>query len=331
MKTENLLNAIGDIREDWIDGARRTRSGWRKLPVIVAAVILCMALTVSGLAAADVDGVYEFLYAVSPDIAQSLKPVRMSCVDDGIELEVISAEVSGDTARILIGLRDLEGDRVDETCDLDDSYEINLPFDMIAGCSFMEFDEVSKTAVFLVEITRGDGKTIKNDKITFSMRCFLSGKREYNGPVELDLSQIVNEPETREDFIRRGYSASSKEDFENFDMDAVMVPQGVLCEPVEGVTVTAVGYVNGRLRIQTHYDNILETDNHGHIRFEDEAGREIFDVRSISFWDEDITGSYDEQEFDLSPEELESLTVCGYFQAADEMHSGDWEITFPVG
>lgn len=331
MKTENLLNAIGDIREDWIDSARKPHSGWRKFPVIIAAIILCMALAVSGLAAADVDGVYEFLYAVSPDIAQTLKPVRMSCVDNGIELEVISAEVSGDTARIFVGLRDLEGDRVDETCDLYDSYDINLPSDMFAGCSFAGFDETSKTALFLVEITRGDGKPIKNDKITFSLGCFLSGKREYNGPLELDLSQIPNDPEMRENFVMRGYSASSKEDFENFDMDTVMASQGVLCEPVEGVTVTAVGCVNGRLRIQTHYDNILETDNHGHIRFEDEVGREIFDVRSISFWDEDVTGSYDEQEFDLSPEELENLMVCGYFRAADEMHSGDWEITFPVG
>lgn len=331
MKTENLLNAIGDIREDWIDNARKPHSGWRKFQVIVAAVILCMVLAVSGLAAADVDGVYEFLYAVSPDIAQTLKPVRMSCVDNGIELEVISAEVSGDTARIFIGLRDLEGDRVDDTCDLYDSYEINLPSDMIAGCSFAEYDEATDTALFLVEITRGDGKPIKNDKITFSLGCFLSGKREYKGPVDLDLSAIPENPEMTKDFISRGYGASSKEDFEKFDMNTVMVQQGALCEPVEGITVTAVGYVDGSLRIQTHYENILKTENHGYVFFKDKDGREIFDVQSISFWDEDVTGSYDEQEFDLSPEELENLTVCGYFRAADEMHSGDWEITFPVG
>ena len=154
MKSENLLSAIGEIREDWIGDARKTGHGRHKFFAVFAAVIMCAALAVSGLAAADVEGVYEFLYAVSPDIAQRLKPVRMSCVDNGIELEVISAEASGDTARIFVGLRDTEGDRVDGTCDLYDSYAINLPSDMSAGCSFFEFDEDTGTALFLVEITR---------------------------------------------------------------------------------------------------------------------------------------------------------------------------------
>lgn len=330
MKSKELLNAIGEIREDWIDNAHARMHRRHRFPMIVAAILLCMTLTVSALAAADVEGVYEMLYAVSPTIAQKLKPVQMSCVDDGIELTVISADVEGDTARVLVGLRDLEGDRVDGTCDLYDSYDINLPSDTVAGCTFAEFDESTRTAVFLVEVSRGDGKDIKGDKITFSLREFLSGSTEYYDNVDLDLTQVEMNPETRtlQDGETRGGSAS--DGFDPHTITEVLVQQKKLLQPIDHVVVTGMGYVDDLLHIQIHYENRSENDGHGYISLKDETGQEYFGLGNISFWDETGTGSYDELVFDISPEKLADCKPFGYFKSADSIHHGDWEITFPL-
>jgi len=327
---ERLLEAIGDIRDEWIDDARSHARRRYRLPVIAAAILLLMTLTVSGLATANVGAVYDALYAVFPGIAQKLRPVQMACVDNGIELTVISADVEGDTARVLLGLRDLEGDRVDETCDLYDSYGIHLPSDLVGTCSFSHFDEESRTAVFLVEITRGDGKNIKGDKLTFTLSEFLSGSTEHYGFVDLDLSQAEMSPETRplmDEEIRGGGGSA---DFDPNTITEVLSERKELLSPIENVTVTGMGYVDGLLHVQIHYANRMENDGHGYISLKDEKGREHFCLGSISFWDETGKGSCDELVFDISPEELKNLKPFGHFKSADSLHRGNWEITFPL-
>jgi len=330
MKPENLLDAIGDIREDWIDDARANVRRRRRFPVIAAAILLCMTLTVSALATADMAGVYEILYAVAPGIAQRFKPVQMSCVDNGIELTVVSADVNGDTARVFVGLRDLEGERVDETCDLYDSYDINLPSDLIGTCSFSYFDEETRTALFLVEISRGDGKRIKGDKLTFTLREFLSGSTEYYDYIDLDLTQAETNPEVRtlQDGEVRG--GGGVDGFEPETITKVLAEKREMLKPINHVTVTGMGYVDGLLHIQIHYENRMENDGHGYISLMDESGKETFDLGSVSFWDESGRGSYDELVFDVSAEELETVKPFGYFKSADSIHRGEWEITFPL-
>lgn len=58
------------------------------------------------------------MYSVSPKIAQKLKPVNESCVDNGIEMKVVAAEIQDNKATVLVTMRDTEGSRLDETTDL---------------------------------------------------------------------------------------------------------------------------------------------------------------------------------------------------------------------
>ena len=329
MKTEELLNSIGDISDHWINDAHAGAHRRYRFPVIAAAILLCMTLTVSALAAADVGVVYDALYAVSPTIAQKLKPVQLSCVDNGIELTVVSADVDGEAARVLVGLRDLEGDRIDGTCDLYDSYSINLPSDLIGTCMFSHFDEETRTALFLVEITRGDGKNINSDKLTFSLKEFLSGMQEYGDSLDLDLTQVEMNPETRtlQDGEVRG--GSSIDGFDPRTITEVLAQNQELLQPVDYVTVTGIGYVNNLLHIQIHYENSHENDAHGYISLKNETGEEV-GLGNISFRDEAGTGYYDELVFDVSPEELANYTSFGYFKSAESLHKGDWEITFQL-
>lgn len=327
MKSEELLDAIGNIRDEWVEDAHSVRLRKRRAALLAAVLLMSLVLSVGAFAAADTAGFLDLLHAVAPNLAQALKPVQLSCVDNGIELSVISADVQGDTARVFLGLRDLEGGRIDDACDLYDSYHLDLPGDCIIGhCSFSHFDEETKTALFVVELSRGDGEPITNRKFTFSLRQFLSGGHEWKGLLALDWSLVQEQPLTTDSFILRGMSYSGEDDL----ISKVMVPGGAMLEPVEGVQVTAMGWVDGTLRIQLHYDCILETDNHGHITLADAEGRQIFSDGSVSFWDEEHTGSYEEYRFRIAPDELVQMELMGEFIAADQLHKGDWEITFAL-
>lgn len=84
------------------------------------------------------------------------------------------------------------------------------------------------------------------------------------------------------------------------------------------------------LRIQAHYDRIQETDNHGWVYLVDAEGKEQWPQYEISFWDEEYTGSYGEYLYPITPEELEQYQFWGSFSAGDQLHKGEWEITFPL-
>ena len=81
----------------------------------------------------------------------------MSCEDDGIKMEVISAYINADKADIYISMQDMTDERIDETTDLFDSYSINRPFSSSATCERMSYDEETKTATFLISITQWGG------------------------------------------------------------------------------------------------------------------------------------------------------------------------------
>lgn len=334
MNSERLLTAIGEIDDDLIAGAversgRRTRRA-RPFAALAAAVLLCLALAVPALAAANVEPAYRLLYAVSPSIAQELKPVNLSCVDNGIEMEVVSASVHGDSAEIYVAMRDLTGDRIDGTTDLFDSYSINTPFDSQGGCFSAGYDETTKTATFLIRITQMNGADITGEKITFSVGEFLSHKAEFDGVLEgVDLSAAEQNPETRREISERG-GGGDPEQAE--PIAEFLAPQAdVAFSPTPGVTVTAMGWIGGALHLQVHYEDILETDNNGYLYLMAEDGTVLESGRTVSFWDEEEKGSYEEYVFQVSPEEAANCRVYGRFWTCDTLVTGDWQVTFPIG
>ena len=334
MRADPLMDAIGMIDDTTIQNARaykvrRRPRMWRA--VLAAAVILCMLLTVPALAFAGVDPAYEVLYSISPVVAQTLKPVQMSCEDNGIRMEVISASVQEDHADIYISMQDLTGNRIDGTTDLYDSYRINRPFDSSAGCQLVSYDVEQKAATFLISITQWDKKDIGGDKITFSVREFLSGKQTVEDLLsQLDLASAAQSPNVQTNVDIRGWSQPVGE---RMDVESipVLTPQNdLLFSPAPGVQVTAMGYVDGKLHIQTHYDNLHETDNHGYLYLQNADGEVIKTSVSISFWDEAHSGSYDEEIFDVPAEGLAGYQVYGKFWVGAKLTKGNWQVTFPL-
>ena len=335
MNTDLLIDAVGEIDENKIKSAKLFTVKTRKKPikrmiVIAAAIILCVVITTPVLAA-TVNPVYELVYKISPGLAQMLKPVQMSCEDNGIRMEVLSASVYENEAAIYISLQDLtDQNRIDGTTDLFDSYYINRSFDSFASCQIVSFDKETNTATFLINITQANGREIGSNKITFGFREFISKKSRFEGELsELDLSKAV---EVKDTFTPEWFRGASGTDS---DLDALtdtkcLVPVvGGIVSPVDGVTVTNMGFIDDKLHIQVYYEDIMNFDNHGYITLYDKSGEkaEYFDV---SFFDDKEIGSYDEIIYDITPDEINNYTPFGEFITCRNKTEGFWQVTFSL-
>lgn len=339
MNSALLQDAMGEIRDDFIfdahredfRSARRYRAvSWRRGVALIAALMLLVLAAIPAMAAADFAPAYDLLYDISPRAAQALKPVHRSCTDKGIQFEVISASVSGDELQAYVAVRDLEGDRIDKTTDLFDSYSVRTPFACTCRCDNIGYDTDTRTATFLITITQWNSTPIPGDKITLQANKLLCQKSRFEGALpEWDLSGLLMAPETTKPVHIFGGSVVPNQ-ISDADCKA-LVPQGELYRPVDGVQVTAIGYIGGKLHIQIQYADVLRTDNHGYPYFKDAQGEELYCI-SVTYYclDHEYQDRYAEYVFDLPEEDLDQYEPFGYFVTADTLVEGNWSITFPV-
>ncbi len=349
MNHNNIENAITNIDSKYVMEAldyknkqHNTNGYFKTIAKMAACFVLVCVLSVSGTlvaAAAGNETAFQVVYEMFPDIAMNLVPVNETCEDNGIKMSVEGINIEGDTADVYISLQDVTGNRIDETTDLFDSYDIrtgeDYQGDRMAGCSFVSYDEESKKATFLLSITNMQGTPMSKDKVTFLLSKILTSKNE----MSRDLTEIinVNEVENTRDVgeVQLRGLASNGSDIEEFSDFFEKYGKDILCEdenirfsPMDGVVVTAYGFVNGKLHIQVYYEDILQYDNHGFITLVDDNST-IY-PESIDFWDEEGVGSYTEYIFDIKPEEMENYKVYGEFITCDTLIEGDWSVTFSL-
>ncbi len=335
MKIDKLIDAIGEIDENKIRNAKVTpgkikRISFRRAVALVAAIILCITVSVPVLSA-TVDPIYLMVYRVSPSLAQMLKPVQLSCEDNGIRMKVLSAAVYENEAAIYISLQDLtDQNRIDETSDLFDSYHINRAFDSSASCNRVSFDEKTGIATFLINISQWNDQEIGGDKITFYFTEILSNKSEFEGELtELDLNSVTEAKETQTPESFRGGGGKELDYESRFDLKYLVPVDGGLFSPVDGVTVTNIGFVDGKLHVQLYFEDISSYDNHGYIEMCDKDGNRA-ESCNFSFWDDKKVGSYEEIIYDISPEDIKNYTAFGYFVTCKNLTEGYWQVTFPL-
>lgn len=344
---EEIRETAGEQEERRRHNVIRTVRG----VLTAAAACVCVFIGLPALAA-NVEPIYGLMYNISPELAQSFRLVQKSDEYQGIRMEVVSVCVDEDEIRAYITLQDMEGDRIDETTDLFDSFSINTPFPGYGsgGYSPVDFDEETGIATFLVtlgDFPEEDGKTqdISGKKITFSVREFISKKAEYDDlEVPVSWSEVQSEPETTI-LHRRGGSYSNMISREHYDAEGNYL--GTLDgyaefllpgEPeesfsVDGLQLTGMGYINGMLHIQTAAPDILENDNHCELFLVDKEGnKRLYDYKINAFGGTEETENTDYQDciFDISPEELENYTLHGHFVTSGFHIKGYWSVTFPL-
>lgn len=340
-KLNKQINPSENLIQDTIDKAEKHEKRDSKKARLfyrpaIAIVSICLVLCfIMPALAAGVDPVYQLMYMVSPNAAQFFVPVQKSDENNGIKMEVVSAYIHENVAEIYITLQDLTQDRVDETTDLFDSYDINRAFDSSSRCALVGFDKASKTATFLISIEAWGNKNIDGDKITFLVREFLSNKQTYdNIEIPIDLSTINAAGETQTVSCSGG-GAANYERFVEFQNNPIaLIPSYPMDEfAVHGIELTGVGYINGSLHIQTAVKNSLEKDNHGVFYFKDDKGNRIDTSYTFYFIDEDENSGridYCNYVFDIPQNALDAYTLHGDFVTTGMKTEGGWKVTFPL-
>ena len=305
-----------------------------KPAITVAILLICLVTTVPVLAS-TVPSIYQLMYDVSPSIAQFFIPVQKSCEDNGIKMEVVASYIHDDTAEIYITMQDLTDNRIDESTDLYDSYSIQRPFNSVATCKRVGYDETTKTATFLISITEYGNKKIAGDKITFSVKEFLSNKKEYNDiPVECDLEAADSNSLTKITGVNGGGGINYDKYFSK-DTDSVKVlsPSDQRKAIVEGIDLAGIGYIDGMLHVQIAVKNPLSNDNHGFIFLKDSTGNEIQCDYNIFFKEVSDSGEevgVNEYIFNISKDEIKHYKLYGDFVTSDLLTEGNWKVTFPL-
>ena len=300
------------------------RHGRRVLAAALAAC-LCVLLAVPALARTQTG--YQMLYRLSPQLALLLTPVQESDEDNGIRMEVIAASVEGSRAQIYIGLQDLTGDRLDGTVDLFDSYSIDVPYDCAGTCQLISYDETGHMATFLVTLEMFDEKPIPAGKLRFGLREFISRKQHIEGAdTGLDLQQAqLDAAVLQQELTGRGG------DYDEAD-DTVLQPTLKLPLPGADFTCTALGYVDGQLRVQVATQGRLEYDAHCNLYLQNAAGQRLESTESRSFQQEQdgTRTDYDEFLFDVPASELSSWSLYGDFYTAGLNTQGNWSVAFQL-
>ncbi len=323
------------IRENKIQGKQNHNRRWGRGIAVAAGLLLVINVSLPVLAG-TFPTIYELMYLVSPAVAQFYQPVQLSDEYDGIRMEVVAAYIHEETAEIYITLQDLEGNRLDETTDLYDSYSIHMPYSAIGNCRKVGYDPESGILTYLITVTQENGRKIEGEKLTFSVGGFLGQKQEYEKiEIPIDLTQVTEESYQYVDTPARGGTMTSYSELAAIMSETypVLVPQPEDPDfPIEGVKLTGIGYVEGKLHIQYAVENALNNDNHGSFFLQNEAGEMLQEVGSISFYEESGKKRIDYRDsvFLIPQEELQNYRLYGDFVISEGFHEGNWQVTFPI-
>lgn len=332
---ETLVDSVLQTTRNKVRSRQKPLNSFRKPAIAFVSICICLSFAVPALAA-NVEPIYRLMYIVSPQVAQFFMPVQKADEDNGIKMDVISAYIHDNIAEVYITMQDLtDKNRVDATTDLFDSYSINRPFDSAAHCERVGYDAGTKTATFLITIEQLDNKNIVGDKITFSVREFLSHKKNYKDIlIPIDLS-AVDVAESIQTVLSNGGGGLDYEKFVRSDeKPAALIPLDSASEfSVDGISLTGIGYIDGKLHIQTAVKEPLDNGNHGFFYLKDGSGNKVkcnYNFYFSNQYEQPGRIDYCNYVFDVPQDEISRYTLHGDFVTFGMKVEGSWRVTFPL-
>lgn len=346
-RSERITPSLALVADTLTQMQQRTqhphRNRWSRIAIATAAVV-AVGCGAPALAAQTQSG-YAFLYAVSPSTAQFFVPIHETCIDQDIQMEVVSAAIHGDTAEVYLTIRDLTGTRFGESApDLYDSYSLHYPArGQSCGCSLVDYDAATSTATFYLSITNMEQQPFTSGKYTFSLRELLVGQQTQKGiTVDYALAEVPLSPPVQ--YRRPNGGSSSSADSTIFDEINrnngydFLIPQGTLWQSDDGIfRVIAAGYTDGQLHILQQVNQSLGYDNHAWLQLQPTVGDAIDPVYTVCYRDDEtnetdgidaMDASYQEFVYAVPYEDLSATKLVGDFYTTSDKIQGDWRVTF---
>ncbi len=338
MNGKDLADAIGLIDDRYLEECSNLlpdkkiklhkKMSWGRIAAMVAVLpliaVLLFVFSVPVLAASGNRTAYDVLYVVSPSSAQVLKPVRQKSEDQGIQMEVVSCNVTENEMSAYISIRDVSEDRIDETTSLYDSYGIRFAGSSYSSsCRRISYDADRREMTFLVKLWWDDSVSVPiGDKVTFFVNELRTNQEEMTEyEIKIPEEALISEAKSKTVIWTGagGNSAASSEDTRTVE---VLDIDGTLSTPLDGVRIIGAGVIAGKVHLQIAYDDPLKTG--GHARFP----AEMYEC-SYYWFNDDQTVMY--QEYILTEQVLsDGARLKADFWSYDTAIKGRWEVTFRI-
>ncbi|KNF09061.1 hypothetical protein CLPU_4c01070 [Gottschalkia purinilytica] len=315
---------------------QKSTKGFKRAVSIGLTACLCLMLSV-GVMAATIPSFRNLVFTISPDIELMFQPIEVSSEDNGIKMEVVAAMNDDEMAVIYLTMQDLTGNRIDKTLDI---HDYSLTGARTFNCQIVHYDEKTKTATLRMEANGGE--KLNDKKVSFRIGSFLSDKITFDA-VETDINfsdiEIKSDSQTVPldmDNIPGGGGELLEELRSQKIIKILKTDEMNIALPeIDFVHISNIGYVNGRLHIQTKWTG-NSIDDHGYLYLFDNSGNKI-DAKeaSINFRTNELGNTkygsdYIEYIFDVGNIDLNKVKLKGDFVSNGNYITGDWKTTFKI-
>lgn len=329
LSSQVLRQAVGYSRTS----KNKTKKSTLKIAAGFMAICLCFFATMP-LLAANVTPAYQFMYDFSPEMAQFFMPVKKKDTDNGIELKLDSVISEKHQTKIFITLKDLTGNRIDETTDISSAYSLNCPSNYSDTCELIKYNKSTKTATYQITITGLGKHSIAGEKVTFIISSINSRRAlSRNLSLPIDLTKIGDALSTKRIAVE-GIAGTERFNEDMKEGSAIaLTPSSNSIYEIGGIHFTQIAFLDDKLHIQTSLKTNDSDGNFCELYLENPKGEKVYSDYSYIFKDQfsdEGSITYTEFVFNVPPKELSQYSLYGDFDISKTVIKGNWNITFPL-
>ena len=319
----------------------------RPVPIIAFALVLVLGLA-TALAATN-ENLNAVLFRYWPEAANVLMPVNLSCEDQGIRMEILSAVRRENEMLVTYSLKDLEGDRVRYIpyAHMQLTYDgVNYSTEQLRTVGI--YDEDEQKMVFAAHDTYDtvipprDGKIsaeisflMQRESVTVDLKPYYEAGGCQFRPASAVKNALITGP-----YFETGLPDSQMIIDSSHSMEIPLY---------ESVCLSGIGYTDGQLHVQIHFpDNKLieyapeqyferygawlyVRDSQGSLLYETDLSPQAL---SVMRWNTE-SNEYDAPEweeffFTVDPEQLDNAEITIYVEKNLTPVEGNWKIDIPL-
>lgn len=308
-----------------------------KRVAVTCSILLSLFVTIPVMAT-NFSSFERLLDTIDSRFESFLQPIQLTSENKGIKMEVVSAMKDEDMIVIYITLQDIDGNRIDETLDLNDSYRIEGLNTYTS--EVVNYNEQSKTAT--IRIQANSKKNINNKIVEFSLDSFISNEKNISSSLDNNIladnlgNEVENPVKLNIDNISGGGGILYKEIVNKKDIDILEKDKlNIKFNEITYMNITNIGIINNQLHIQTKWDKD-KFDNHGLLYLTDNEGNKInASSANISYsFDENGTtiygNDYIEYIFDLKNINLNNIKLNADIFYSENYIEGPWKTRFKI-